>query len=59
MHMVSDANLNIMLCAPVMAGIGVEFSMSIVLTWTSELRSAAHRGKTFNLIFMSNYIEII
>ena len=47
-----------MLCARVVAGIGVAFIIVIAPAWTAELAPAAHRGKMIALTFLANFSGI-
>lgn len=42
-------NLAFILCARIIAGIGVSFLIVIAPSWTAELSPAAHRGKVICL----------
>ena len=45
----SAINLAFILCARIVAGIGVAFIIVIAPTWTAELSPAAHRGSVICL----------
>lgn len=47
----SAQNLAHMLCARIVAGVGVAFIIVIAPSWTAELPPAAHRGKMISLTF--------
>lgn len=51
----SAVNLAHILCARVVAGVGVSFIIVIAPMWTAELSPAAHRGKTIALTFLANF----
>lgn len=54
----SAANLAHMLCARIVAGVGVAFIIVIAPSWTAELAPAAHRGKMIALTFLANFSGI-
>ncbi|GFF96781.1 hypothetical protein IFM47457_11058 [Aspergillus lentulus] len=51
----SAVNLAHMLCARVVAGVGVSFIIVIAPSWTAELTPAAHRGQMIALTFLANF----
>ncbi|KAL2005216.1 hypothetical protein VTN00DRAFT_2426 [Thermoascus crustaceus] len=51
----SAQNLAHMLCARIVAGVGVAFIIVIAPSWTAELAPAAHRGKMISLTFLANF----
>lgn len=54
----SAQNLAHMLCARIIAGVGVSFIIVIVPAWTAGLAPAAHRGKMIALTFLANFSGI-
>ena len=46
------------ICARLIAGVGVGHMNAIAPTWVSEVSEAAHRGKLFALVYLSNYVGI-
>lgn len=48
-----------MICARIIAGLGVGFVNSIIPSWVSELASAHDRGSNFSLVFVANYLGIV
>ncbi|KAJ9634663.1 hypothetical protein H2199_008948 [Coniosporium tulheliwenetii] len=54
----SAVNLAHMLCARIVAGVGVAFIIVIAPAWTAELAPAAHRGKMIALTFLANFSGI-
>ncbi|KAK8200720.1 hypothetical protein M8818_006035 [Zalaria obscura] len=48
-------NTNMYICARVIAGVGVAHMNTVAPTWTSEIAEAAHRGRSFGLVFLTNY----
>ena len=57
--MSSSQNMNMFICARVVAGLGIGFINSTVPTWTSELSKAHDRGSNFSLVFVANYGGIV
>ncbi len=51
----SAINLAHMLCARVVAGVGVSFIIVIAPSWTAELAPASHRGQMIALTFLANF----
>ncbi|KAK5203168.1 hypothetical protein LTR41_011082 [Exophiala xenobiotica] len=51
-------NLNMMLCARIIAGMGAGQLMSTVPTWTAEIAASHHRGKVITATFMANFVGI-
>ncbi|KAJ5865276.1 uncharacterized protein N7529_007192 [Penicillium soppii] len=51
----SAMNLTHMLCARVVAGVGVSFIIVIAPSWTAELAPASHRGQMIALTFLANF----
>lgn len=51
----SAVNLAHMLCARVVAGVGVAFIIVIAPSWTAELAPAAHRGQMIAVTFLANF----
>ena len=54
----SAQNLAHMLCARIVAGVGVSFIIVIAPAWTAELAPAAHRGRMIALTFLANFSGI-
>ena len=48
-----------MICARIIAGLGVGFVNSIIPSWVSELSSAHDRGSNFSLVFVANFLGIV
>ncbi|BFZ64125.1 hypothetical protein YB2330_005264 [Saitoella coloradoensis] len=51
-------NLNMMLCARVITGVGVGYLMCIVPAWSAEIAAAHSRGKFITITFLANFIGI-
>ncbi|KAJ5203606.1 uncharacterized protein N7498_004485 [Penicillium cinerascens] len=51
-------NLTHMLCARVVAGVGVCFIIVIAPSWTAELAPVTHRGQMIALTFLANFGDI-
>lgn len=54
----SAYNQSWIICARVIAGVGVAHMNCVAPTWVGEVSEAAHRGKLFALVYLSNYIGI-
>ena len=48
-----------MICARIVAGLGIGFVNSIIPSWVSELSSAHDRGSNFSLVFVANFVGIV
>lgn len=54
----SAYNSNWISCARMIAGIGVAHMNAIAPTWISKVSEAAHRGRSFSLVYLATYLGI-